>query len=187
MLLRRDPNGVEVEVLLLRVDRENVPPCRQAHPILADELEGAPTAGVGHEDRPRDVHPIDFHVPLAGRESAADRRFQAIGPGLGDADRVGEPLPGLNIVDRIAGPVGDDVHIFIGPVQAAGVARDRIVIRDAFAAVVEVLGLDQPRHHNGDAFVGRPACGGRERLVGGDRQIPGRIFGFHPVVIQGAG
>src|SRR2546426_6798150 len=84
--LSQDPNGVEVEVLLLRVDLQNMLAGRQAHPTLADELEGHPVASVGHEDRPRDIHAVNLHVPLAGRESAADRRFQAIGAGLRDGD-----------------------------------------------------------------------------------------------------
>src|SRR5207244_572050 len=82
---------------------------------------------------------------------------------LGDADRVLEPLAGLEVVDDGAGGVAhgsDDVDVGVGAVEAALVTAGEVVPRDAFPAVVEVLRLDEPGNGEWDSLV-RGASGSR--------------------------
>src|SRR5207302_6854654 len=84
---------------------------------------------------------------------------------------------------------GNDVHVFAGSVETSGIAGGRVVIGYSFTAEVKVLRFDQPRHGEWRAFEGSlGARGGKgpERLIGRHREVPQRILGLHPVVVEGA-
>ena len=107
-------------------------------------------------------------MPAAGGELAARVGLEAVRAGLGDADRVLEPLAGLEVVDDGAGGVAggsDDVDVGIGAVEAALVTGCEVVPRDAFPAVVKVLRLDEPGNGEWDSLV-RGASGSRWRRRG---------------------
>src|SRR2546423_762267 len=66
----------------------------------------------------------------------------------GDVYGIGEPLAGLEVVDRIAAAArlggGDDVNVLGGAELAvAEVALGEIVISDAFATLIEVARLER--------------------------------------------
>src|SRR5881396_1128539 len=186
-----DPNRVQVEVLLVRDDFEDMPAGGERYAQLADPLEGVPAAGVGHGNAAGDVDAIDFDVE-AGRwrpVAIACSEFDVVLGAGGHVDGIGEPLSGLEVVHDITTAQGvgghDDVHVLARPVLTPGIAFDVVVVGDAFAAEIEVLRFDQPRHGEWRAFEGRlSAWGGKgpERLIGRHREVPQRILGLHPVV-----
>src|SRR6266480_3230958 len=140
-----DPNRVQVEVLLVRNDLQDMLAGGERHACLADPLEGAPAAGVGHGNAAGDVDAIDFDVEGTVGEPAAGADFDVVLGAGGHIDGVGEPLSGLEVVHDIAAArrVGgqDDVHVLTEPVLAPGIARNVVVVGDAFAAEIEVLRL----------------------------------------------
>jgi len=83
----------------------------------------------------------------AGGVLGAYQRLDLVRRCGGDIDRVFEPFAGLEVVDHIAAGIGaDDVDVFGEAIEAAGIARNRVVICDAFAAFVEILRLELTRH-----------------------------------------
>src|SRR6266513_2698794 len=88
-------------------------------------------------------------MPAAVGEFAADESLDPIHARLTDVDGVAQPFAAFEIVDDVPGGVprrGDDVHVHVGPILPALISRSQVVIGDAFAAVVEVFSLYQPRH-----------------------------------------
>src|SRR5438876_12361631 len=65
------PYRVQVEILHVGYDFKNMNARSQRNALLADPLEGAPAAGVGHEDAAGDVDAIDFDVEARGRRPVA--------------------------------------------------------------------------------------------------------------------
>src|SRR5438034_351611 len=114
---------VEVEVLLVGDDLQDMLASGERHSFFADPLEGAPAAGVGHEDAAGDVDAVDFDVEGAVGEHAARPELDVV-LGAGDrVDGISEPLSGLEVVHDVAavGGVGghDDVHVLARPVLTA--------------------------------------------------------------------
>ena len=96
-------------------------------------------------------------MPAAGGELAAHGGLEAIGAGLGNADRVLEPFAGLEVVDDGADGVadgGDDVDVGVRAVEATLVPGDEVVPGDALAADVEVFSLDDAGDGEGDTLIG---------------------------------
>src|SRR2546423_15691104 len=86
-------------------------------PGLRDPLERLPAPGLRHRHRAGDIHAVDLDVERDRRGGGVDLRradgdvVLAVG---GDVYGVGEPLAGLEVVDRIAAAArlggGDDVN-----------------------------------------------------------------------------
>src|SRR5207302_2296788 len=165
-------NGVEVEVLLFRIDPEYMLPRTEIDAALSDKSEGVPVAGIGCENRARDVHPVNFNVEPAIGEFAADFGLNLKGPRPAEPDGVLKQFASLDIIYDVAGRVAcgsNDVHVFAGSVQTSGIDSGRVMIGHSFTAEVKVLRFDQPRHGEWGAFEGSLSARGRkgpERLIG---------------------
>src|SRR5439155_26360921 len=183
-----------IEVLLPGEYLQYVPDGGYRDALLADPLEAAPTAGVGYDDGSGHVPADDLDMESTVEEGAAHAQLDVVAVVSLHIDGVFQPLAGLEVVHDIAaaGGVGggDDVHVLGGPVLASGVARDVVVIGYAFTTKVKVLRFDQPRHGEWRACEGRLSAWGGKRpecLIGRHREVPYRILGLHPVVVEGAG
>src|SRR6185312_12856448 len=108
-----------------------------------DRLPGVPRAGVRHGHNARDVVAIDLHVKRAALLEVGDRRSQAISAPGGCIDGEIEPLAWRGISDAVAvGASLVDVHALCRAVLTVDILWRGVVIGDAFAAGVEVLGLN---------------------------------------------
>src|SRR5437773_1327535 len=140
------PYRVQVEILHVGYDFKNMNARSQRNALLADPLEGAPAAGVGHDDGAGHIDAVDFDVEGAVGEPAAGADFDVVLGAGGHIDGVGEPLSGLEAAHDVGAAGGvsghDDVHVLAEPVLPAGVAGDVVVVGDAFAAEIEVLRLE---------------------------------------------
>ena len=145
---RGDPDLVHVEVLLLGHQPEDVLAGRKGDAPLGHPGEGVEVAGWRYGDGAGDVVGVDLDPEGAGRGATRDAQGDLVLSRRLDVDRIFEPFPGLEVVHHEASAGGierdNDVHTVAGAVLAAGVARDVVVIGDAFAAVVEVFGLERP-------------------------------------------
>src|SRR5204863_320181 len=140
-------------------DFKNMNARSQRNALLADPLEGAPAAGVGHEDAAGDVNAIDFDVEGTVGEPAAGADFDVVLGAGGHVDGIGEPLSGLEVVHDITTAQGvgghDDVHVLARPVLTPGIAFDVVVVGDAFAAEIEVLRLKGAGNRDRDSGIRR--------------------------------
>src|SRR5712691_2403029 len=174
------PNGrgnrtdrVQIEVLLVGDDLQHVRSGGKGDALFADPLEGAPAAGVGHEDRSGHVDAVDLDVEGAGCEHAADPEPDVVLAGGRHVDGVGEPLPGLEIVHGVAAAEGvggqDDVHVLVETVLASRVAWNVVVVGDAFAAEIEILRLESSGNRYGSSRIRRlyrPGGGTHDTALG---------------------
>src|SRR5439155_610373 len=131
------------------------PAGRQRDALFPGPLGVAPAAAVGHERAAGDVDVIDLDVEGAVGEPAGDSQRDVVFGAAGHVDGIGEPLPGLDVVHDVAAAFGigggDDVHVLVGPVLPSGVARNVIVVADAFAAAIEILRLEEDRRRGDDS------------------------------------
>ena len=140
----------------IELQPQHMRPACQAHAGLAHRLVGCPSAGVGKRQRAGLVRAVDLDVEFPAAVAGGDTCVDAITAGAAHVDRVFQPLTRLNMPDVEAiASAGIDVHAFAGAVIPALICRGRIVIRDALAAFVEVLGFDRPGHADGRAGKGR--------------------------------
>src|SRR5262249_45784882 len=108
---------------------------------------GLPAAGVGDGQRAGDVGAVHFQVEGAAGAAGGDAKLNVVAAGAGDVDGVLEPLASLGPADVVAAARvgrGLDVHA-VGAVLAAVVGCIGVVVGDALAAVVVILGLDHAR------------------------------------------
>src|SRR6266480_1000185 len=80
---RNNPRGdypyrVQVEILHVGYDFKNMNARSKRNALLADPLEGAPAAGVGHDDGAGHIDAVDFDVEGAVGEPAAGADFDVV-------------------------------------------------------------------------------------------------------------
>src|SRR5712691_3670707 len=153
---RSHPECIQVEILLIRKDLQYMLTGRERNAGFGDPSESAPAASHGRDHASGYIDPVDFDVKGAGgREVIALVDRNIVLTARRDVDRVRQPLSGLEIVhDKPGLRVLDDVHVFAGPILTSGVARGVVVVSDAFAAEVEVLGLEASGNSYGSSGIG---------------------------------
>src|SRR5205823_9340882 len=103
----------------------------------------------------------EFDVEEAAARQGREPRVEFVGARGGDVDRVFEPFAGVGKADEVAAAgVGGGLEVDGGGAigRAAFVGGSRVVKGDAFAAVVEIFGLNRVADVEGRALEGA-RCG----------------------------
>ena len=109
--------------------------------VLSHPLEVVPIPCIRNRQGARDIDAVDRHVEFGRVRLAADIRFNLVGRVRSDVDCVFEPFARFEIVQDECARMTGDVNVFIRTVCPALIAGCVVVIRDALAAIVKVLGL----------------------------------------------
>src|SRR6185436_6022327 len=136
----------------------------QLHAALRERLEVLPTAGVRDLDGAGLVHAVELEAELPAPLVARDHHLDRVGARLLDVDGVDEPLagPGPAEVEFLAGvfaPLEIDARLAVRRLLRLLVGRLQIVVGDALAALVEVLGLDRAGNRVDLVLVGAAGTG----------------------------
>ena len=125
----------------------------QRHAAAADRHPALPAVRVRHRDRTGGVRAVDLDVECSTRSGRRDARVDRVAAGRRDRDGVLQPLAGRHVPERVSAAGirrARDVDVGL-PIRSAEIAGCRIVIRDAFTAIVEVLGFDEARDRRGSS------------------------------------
>src|SRR5437899_3105769 len=145
-LTRGFADGLEVEVLLVRIDPQDVQTHRQPHPARPHPLEGVPTPRIRNRQRASHVLSVERHAKPACTKLAADQHLDPIYSRRRDVDCVLQPFPSLEVIDNVAAVVGNDIDVDMHAVLPALATRRAVMVRDTLRPDGEVLDLHQPWH-----------------------------------------
>jgi len=116
----------------------------KARDAADDRVPALPAAGIGNGNGAGDVGAADLDVERSARARGGDAHLEHV-VARGHVRRVREPFTGRGPADVIASTDGlFRIDAFLEAAGAAPIGGVAIVVTDAFAAVVEILGLERP-------------------------------------------